>query len=92
MAEDPIKFKDSLDWRDRWSRTPVHWAILNGRVDALKVLLDHGCSPTPVKPKKNARTSAALETPLEMCHRLYGADSLKGMEITRLLENARHCD
>ena len=30
----------SLDWRDNWCRTPVHWAVLNGKVDALKILIE----------------------------------------------------
>ncbi|KAL3807178.1 LOW QUALITY PROTEIN: hypothetical protein ACHAXA_006033, partial [Cyclostephanos tholiformis] len=28
-----------FDWRDRWYRTPVHWAVLNQRVAALQILL-----------------------------------------------------
>ena len=86
IPTDPTKYGGSLDWRDRWSRTPVHWAILNGNVDALQILLEKGCSPTPIKPKKNACTSVALETPLEMCLRIYG-DSPTGVEICRLLQN-----
>jgi len=89
IASDPIRHQGSLDWRDRWSRTPVHWAILNGKIDALRTLLDHGCSSTPVKPKKNARTSAALETPQEMCDRIYG-DTPKGREISKLLKQAQN--
>ena len=29
-----------LDWRDRWHRTPVHWATLNDHTDALSSLLE----------------------------------------------------
>ncbi len=54
-------------------RTPVHWAILNERVDALKILLDGGCRATTRKPKSGVKSSSILvETPLEMVSRLYG--------------------
>eukprot|EP00977_Amphora_coffeiformis_P016939 scaffold5364_cov164-Amphora_coffeaeformis.AAC.37 len=89
IPSDPVKHKGSLDWRDRWSRTPVHWAILNGKINALRILLDHGCSSTPVKPKKNARTNAALETPQEMCDRIYG-DNPNGHAISKLLKEAQN--
>jgi ankyrin repeat protein len=51
----------------------VHWAVLHGKVDALRVLLRHGCSPHPPKPKTSAgkRTSGAVEFPTETCDRLY---------------------
>ena len=81
------KYNGSFDWRDRWSRTAVHWAVLNGKVNALRVLLKSGCSATPIKPKKNARTNVALETPQEMCDRLYG-ESQTGIEISELLKAA----
>ena len=76
------------DWQDRWFRTPVHWAVLNGNVKALKVLLAGGCSPNPSRPKAsivNRKTSAAVESPLEICERIYGFDSEKGREIQSLL-------
>ena len=53
-----MKFKSNnnvpgriYDWYDRWFRTPVHWAVLNGRTKALQILLDGGCSAFPPKPK-----------------------------------------
>ncbi len=76
-----------FDWQDRWFRTPVHWAVLNGKVDALRLLLDH-CSPTPPLPKNsNQRSTIAVETPLEICERLY-ADSETGKHMKRLLIDA----
>eukprot|EP00957_Ditylum_brightwellii_P146340 11142729-Ditylum_brightwellii.AAC.1 len=63
-----------FDWHDRWFRTPVHWAILNGNVEALRILLECGCSATPPKPKgsgSSRRTSVVVETPVEMNTRLY---------------------
>jgi ankyrin repeat protein len=85
--KDKSKVKASpYDWTDRWFRTPVHWAVLNGRVEALKVLLDGGCSPNPPKPKSNRQTSVAIESPLEICERLYGDDSnATGRQLRELL-------
>jgi hypothetical protein len=88
IPQDPIKFGETLDWRDHWSRTPVHWAILNGKVDALRVLLKNGCSPKPSKPKKNLASNVALETPIELCERIYGTSPM-GREIKNLLDNAQ---
>lgn len=87
IEREPKKYRDSYDWRDRWSRTPVHWAIINSQVDALDILLKNGCSPTPAVPKKNASTNAALESPLDTCRRLFG-DSPKGSAISKLLKDA----
>lgn len=76
-----------FNWNDRWYRTPVHWAILNGKLDALKLLLEMGCNTTPPKPKTNNQSSAAVESPLEMCNRLYGSEfnDGKGAAIRKLL-------
>jgi len=77
------------DWQDRWFRTPVHWAVLNGNVEALGILLEGGCSPNPCRPKAsvvNRKTSAAVESPIEICARVHG-DSEKGAIIRRLLED-----
>ena len=72
---------------------PVHWAILNERIDALRILLDGGCSAFPPKPKTGVSkrtTSVIIESPLEMCTRLYGDDSDVGIEISQLLSNAEY--
>jgi ankyrin repeat protein len=76
-----------FDWTDRWFRTPVHWAVLNGKVDALRILLDGGSNPNPPKPKSNRQTSVAIESPIEICQRLYG-DSETGKLIKQLLLEA----
>jgi len=95
-----IKFKSHnnvpgriYDWHDRWFRTPVHWAVLNGRTSALEVLLDGGSSAFPPKPKSGVSkrsTGALIETPLEMCIRLYGDTVGIGKEISLLLRNANY--
>lgn len=85
-----------FDWRDRWYRTPVHWAILNQRVAALRILLDGGCSAFPRKPKSGVSTrttGVTIETPLELCQRLYfdtpAPFPVIGEKIRRLLTNAK---
>lgn len=86
-ASDP-KRRDGLQWRDRWFRTPVHWAVMNQRIEALTVLLEMGCHPDPPNPKQSKiRSSAAIESPLEMCSRLYGNSDV-GVTISKLLYDA----
>lgn len=79
--------KGSLDWRDNWARTPVHWAILNQRLEALEILLALGCSAHPPTINVSSRSSVAVETPAEMCSRLYGS-SATGDRIRTLLRNS----
>jgi len=64
----------SLDDRDRWQRTAVHWAILNSHLASLEILLRMGASPKPFwrGPKASKRTSAAIEEPMEMAERIHG--------------------
>jgi ankyrin repeat protein len=76
-----------INFYDRWFRSAVHWATLNGRVQALKLLLDHGCNPAPGKRKTNKYTSLVTETPLEICKRLYGGTD-KGNEMEEILMTA----
>eukprot|EP00581_Thalassiosira_minuscula_P013959 CAMPEP_0183714800 /NCGR_PEP_ID=MMETSP0737-20130205/9230_1 /TAXON_ID=385413 /ORGANISM="Thalassiosira miniscula, Strain CCMP1093" /LENGTH=1053 /DNA_ID=CAMNT_0025943803 /DNA_START=272 /DNA_END=3433 /DNA_ORIENTATION=- len=95
-----IKFKSHnnvpgriYDWQDRWFRTPVHWAVLNGRTSSLQILLDGGCSAFPPKPKSGVSkraTSVIIESPLEMSVRLYGDADGIGKEIAFLLRNAKY--
>lgn len=76
----------SLDWRDSWMRTPVHWAVLNGKADALAILIENGSSANPYQPKPNhRRTSVAAESPMEMCTRLYREDTVLGRRIAGIL-------
>jgi non-ribosomal peptide synthetase component F len=77
-----------LQWHDNWDRTPVHWAVINGHVEALNVLLESGCDPNPLKSKHgHKRTSAAIESPLEVCDRLYSGTKT-GKLMKKLLEKA----
>jgi acyl-coenzyme A synthetase/AMP-(fatty) acid ligase/ankyrin repeat protein len=70
-----------LNLRDQWSRTPVHWAVLNGRGDGLRALLaTPGCDPCPrVFGSQHVKSSVALETPLEICRRVHGGDSMTAL-------------
>jgi ankyrin repeat protein len=79
-----------FDWMDRWYRTPVHWAVLNGKVGALEILLEAGYSANPPTPSHKAKkqTSVEVETPLAICNRLYNDSDPKWESIRRLLLNS----
>jgi len=82
-----------FDWRDRWYRTPVHWAVLNQRITSLRILLDGGCSAFPPQPNflvTKRSTSAKIESPLEICERLYCDDYAIRDKIRALLVNAEY--
>jgi ankyrin repeat protein len=96
--------KDGINWKDTWSRTPVHWTILNGHVECLKILLQMGCHVSPPKNDKKSKShnttkqskssSAAVETPLELCLRLYNdnnqTDDVIGKSMKSILFNAKN--
>ena len=46
----------SLDSSDSAGQTPLHWAVIGGRIDTVKLLLAHGADPE----KKNAYEGAPL--------------------------------
>eukprot|EP00928_Gymnodinium_smaydae_P078912 TRINITY_DN62969_c0_g1_i1.p1 TRINITY_DN62969_c0_g1~~TRINITY_DN62969_c0_g1_i1.p1 ORF type:complete len:1010 (+),score=109.94 TRINITY_DN62969_c0_g1_i1:31-3030(+) len=67
-----------LDWRDRWHRTPVHWATLNDHGDVLRLLLQSKAAAEPPKVSgfKHAKnTTLRHESPLEIARRR-GQDSV----------------
>ena len=66
--------RSSLDLRDRWSRTAVHWACVNGHDRALHALLEAGALPDIISKKSTlkASTSLAYESPMDICVRLNG--------------------
>ena len=76
------------DWNDKWFRTPVHWAVLNGNIQALEILLEGGCSANPYTPSSSRQTSVAMESPLEICERVYG-NTDKGIAMRDLLLGAK---
>jgi len=83
-----VPLKQFLEFQDRWFRSAVHWATLNKRVRALKLLLEKGCDPEPYKPRSNNKyTSMTAETPLEICRRLH-AGTEKGNKMEALLREA----
>ena len=65
--------------------------VLNHRIDALRVLLEFGCSASPPKPRAGVSkrsTNVIIESPLEMCARLYGSSDGIGTEIRSMLKAA----
>ena len=68
--------ESKLDWQDRWFRTPLHWSVMHSHYEAVKILIKYGASVSPKEPKLKykigKRTSGTLESPLEICIRLYG--------------------
>ena len=72
-----------LDPRDRWHRTPLHWAIVNGHINVVTHLLNEGALAQPYDPhhmkrmenRISASTHLPMETPLQLSIRLHGADS-----------------
>jgi ankyrin repeat protein len=72
-----------IEQKDRWSRTALHWAVLNGHLPVVKLLLEHGASCTSkVRDYRHHRsTRLTQESPTEISLRLWGTDH----EITRLL-------
>lgn len=70
--------ESKLDWQDRWFRTPLHWSVLHSHFEAVRLLIMHGASTSPKQPKLKfkigKRTSGTLESPFEICVRLYGND------------------
>ncbi len=74
-----------FDEQDRWFRTPLHWAINNGSVPAVRALLEAGCDPLPAylcDKNHKKKTSLPQETTLQMARRLGNA------EIITMLEEA----
>ena len=89
-ANDKIR-GGGLEPRDRWHRTPVHWAVLNSHkgLDCLRLLLDAGADPCPTAPSKHQhakRTRLRPENPIEIAERLYPPN---GGEVGGLLRGER---
>ncbi|CAL1170413.1 unnamed protein product [Cladocopium goreaui] len=76
-----------LEWSDRWARTAVHWAALNGHVEVLKLLLDAKANAAPkliTEHQMAKRTHLVQEQPLDVALRVHGPNS----EVVRQLQNA----
>eukprot|EP00951_Prasinocladus_malaysianus_P015300 scaffold117178_cov32-Prasinocladus_malaysianus.AAC.4 len=59
----------AVDWTDRWGRTPLHWAVVNGHVECCKVLLEAGAKPNfggHSAYRHHRLTSLAQETPAQV--------------------------
>jgi len=77
--------KGLVEWKDRWSRTAVHWAVLNGHAAALTMLLSSGALALPKSMSAHQqakRTHLPQESPLQIAVRVHGQDS----KLVELLE------
>ena len=67
-----------LQSQDRWGRTPMHWAILNGHPEFVAALIQLGCTPNNVKKSRRAGkervTRLVKETPLDLAWRKFPDD------------------
>mmetsp|Transcript_31123 Transcript_31123/g.49884 ORF Transcript_31123/g.49884 Transcript_31123/m.49884 type:complete len:858 (-) Transcript_31123:1688-4261(-) len=83
VSTNPEKVQQRLHALDRWHRTPLHWAVLNGRTECVKRLVAAGSNPSfRVRPSvANRSTHLPFETALEIAVR-------KGFkEIEHILNN-----
>ncbi|CAD7936532.1 unnamed protein product [Amoebophrya sp. A25] len=71
-------FDSRVDWRDKWHRTPLSWAILNGHEDCVRVLLQAKANPnSKVKDGKHKKESHLVnESALELAQRVGFAERL----------------
>lgn len=60
MAAMILEFKPPLEWIDSDGSTPLMWAVKAGKLDAARLLLEHGASPTPVITRESAQMTPAL--------------------------------
>eukprot|EP00617_Octactis_speculum_P015172 CAMPEP_0185761748 /NCGR_PEP_ID=MMETSP1174-20130828/20682_1 /TAXON_ID=35687 /ORGANISM="Dictyocha speculum, Strain CCMP1381" /LENGTH=504 /DNA_ID=CAMNT_0028443111 /DNA_START=413 /DNA_END=1927 /DNA_ORIENTATION=- len=63
----------AVDWRDRWHRTALHWAVLNGHLNAVELIVRAGAT-VGVSMRQNAHrksTHLRYETPLEIAERCF---------------------
>ncbi|GAB5365658.1 hypothetical protein AAMO2058_001076800 [Amorphochlora amoebiformis] len=75
---------------DRWGRSPLHWAVLNGHKECVKLLLDAKASPllamSSAATKK--RTHLTQESSAELAIRVHGKES----DMIRLLRKVTRTD
>ena len=66
-------FSSKVDWRDRWMRTPLHWAIVNQEEAAAVVLLAAGADlEAKVSDYKHKKGSHLVnESPRELAERVF---------------------
>ncbi|CAJ1351863.1 unnamed protein product [Effrenium voratum] len=76
-----------LEWSDRWARSAVHWAVLNGHPEALELLLAARANPRPkaiTAHQMAKRTHLTQEQPLDLAQRVHGKES----QLARILRLA----
>ena len=63
----------TVELRDRWHRTALHWAVINQQAESVQVLIEAGANVNGVhvpRRKHNRATSLPHETPLHSAARL----------------------
>jgi hypothetical protein len=78
--------------RDRWHRTALHWAVLNGHWGALRFLVTRMGAPVNTPAIKalthRRRTHLVQESAGQICRRLYG-DASRPARLLRALEGGQ---
>eukprot|EP00051_Salpingoeca_urceolata_P016758 m.224605 g.224605 ORF g.224605 m.224605 type:complete len:1299 (+) comp18771_c0_seq2:71-3967(+) len=80
------RFPGLLEARDRWHRRPIHWAVLNGHVGVVRLLLQAGATINtgPVSTHAHRkRTTLRQEAPLHIAVR--SVQRSNGLDMVRLL-------
>ena len=70
-------FKVEVNVWDRWSRTPVHWGVLNGHGGVVEYLFGKGAEVNPNLSLRahKMRTTLPQESPLHIAARVHGVES-----------------
>jgi acyl-CoA synthetase (AMP-forming)/AMP-acid ligase II len=96
-AAEQQKGKPCIDSLDRWNRSPLHWAVLNGHFHAAEALLVDGharACPYDAARMEHLRnvtgrhTRLPLETPLMISRRLYGEAEASNPYLRLLLAHS----
>lgn len=79
FPEDEISRLKVVRCLDRWSRTALHWAVVNGHTSCVKILVDAGAEAEPKLREgvKGRRTHLQYESPLEIARRKNHHDILQ---------------
>eukprot|EP00392_Amoebophrya_sp_AT5.2_P016085 g16328.t1 len=78
----PRYFSSRTDWRDKWHRTPLAWAVLNENDGCVRVLLDHGANAdAKVRDRAHKKQSHLVnESARELAARVGYGEKLREME------------
>eukprot|EP01134_Creolimax_fragrantissima_P006394 CFRG6394T1 len=68
--------KSMLNGLDRWRRTPLHWAVLNGHFNTAEVLLDLGSDTNRKVDVKQRRSHLPPESVYDLALRTFGVGQM----------------